>query len=63
MADAEDSKSSVGNHMRVQVPPSAPKISPTVFGYLAQMTLAVKSPARRSSSTMAELWLFPKAAG
>jgi len=34
-----------------------------VFGYLAQMTLAVKSPARRSSSTMAELWLFPKAAG
>ncbi len=26
MADAEDSKSSVGNHVRVQVPPSAPKI-------------------------------------
>ena len=24
MADAEDSKSSVGNHVRVQVPPSAP---------------------------------------
>jgi hypothetical protein len=26
MADAEDSKSSVGNHVRVQVPPSAPKL-------------------------------------
>src|SRR5271166_5262046 len=25
MADAEDSKSSVGNHVRVQVPPSAPQ--------------------------------------
>ena len=25
MADAEDSKSSVGNHVRVQVPPSVPK--------------------------------------
>ena len=58
MADAEDSKSSVGNHMRVQVPPSAPKISPTVFGYLAQKTLAVKSSAQRSRLTLAELWLF-----
>lgn len=29
MADAEDSKSSVGNHVRVQVPPSAPTIPPT----------------------------------
>jgi hypothetical protein len=60
MADAEDSKSSVGNHMRVQVPPSAPIFSPTVFGYLAQMTLAVKSPARESRLTLAELWLFAR---
>ena len=33
MADAEDSKSSVGNHVRVQVPPSAPKLSCDDAGY------------------------------
>ena len=33
MADAEDSKSSVGNHVRVQVPPSAPKLSRDCAGY------------------------------
>src|SRR5208282_4981424 len=58
MADAEDSKSSVRKHMRVQVPPSAPKFSPTVLRFLAQETLAVKSPARVSRLTLAELWLF-----
>jgi hypothetical protein len=33
MADAEDSKSSVGNHVRVQVPPSAPKLPRDFGGY------------------------------
>ena len=33
MADAEDSKSSVGNHVRVQVPPSAPKLPRDYAGY------------------------------
>ena len=58
MADAEDSKSSVRKHMRVQVPPSAPQFSPTVLRFLAQVTLAVKSLARVSRHTLAELWLF-----
>jgi hypothetical protein len=40
MADAEDSKSSVRKHMRVQVPPSAPKFFPTVLRFLARLTLA-----------------------
>jgi hypothetical protein len=44
MADAEDSKSSVRKHMRVQVPPSAPKFPPTVLRFVAPMTLAVKVP-------------------
>jgi hypothetical protein len=30
-----DSKSTVGNHMGVQVPPSAPKFLPTIFRFLA----------------------------
>ena len=58
MADAEDSKSSVRKHMRVQVPPSAPIFSPTVLRFLAQKTLAVKSPAQKWRPTLAELWLF-----
>jgi len=29
-----------------------------VLRFLARMTLAVKSPARKSRLTMAELWLF-----
>ena len=33
MADAEDSKSSVGNHVRVQVPLSASKLSRDYAGY------------------------------
>ena len=32
MADAVDSKSIVGNNMRVQVPPSAPNKNLTIFG-------------------------------
>jgi hypothetical protein len=58
MADAEDSKSSVRKDMRVQVPPSAPKFSPTVLRFLAQKTLAVKSSAQKLRPTLAELWLF-----
>ena len=33
MADAEDSKSSVRKHVRVQVPPSAPKLPRDFVGY------------------------------
>jgi hypothetical protein len=32
MADAEDSKSSVGNHVRVQVPPSATSAAAQIVG-------------------------------
>ena len=41
MADAVDSKSTVGNHMRVQVPPSAPKFLPTIAAISSRKTLAV----------------------
>ena len=58
MADAEDSKSSVGNHMRVQVPPSAPKFSRQLLRFLARKALAVKPSAQISRLTLAELWLF-----
>jgi hypothetical protein len=61
-ADAEDSKSSVRKHMRVQVPPSAPIFSRQI---LRRDTLAVKSSAQNSELTLAELWptcrmLMPK---
>src|ERR1700722_7348129 len=58
MSFSGDSKSSVRKHMRVQVPPSAPKFPPTVLRFVAPMTLAVKSPERLSKLTFAELWLF-----
>ena len=39
MADAEDSKSSVGNHVRVQVPLSAPTNSMLVATFLSSHVL------------------------
>ncbi|HVN89637.1 MAG TPA: hypothetical protein VMT61_07480 [Candidatus Binataceae bacterium] len=38
-----DSKSTVGNHMRVQVPPSAPKNSQQILDFWAKMTLAPRA--------------------
>ena len=58
MADAEDSKSSVGNHVRVQVPPSAPQFFPTVLRFVAQLTLVVMFLAPGLRLTLAELWLL-----
>jgi hypothetical protein len=58
MADAEDSKSSVRKHMRVQVPPSAPKFSRQLQRPRARKALTVNSPARKSRLTLTELWLF-----
>jgi hypothetical protein len=40
MADAEDSKSSVRKHMRVQVPPSAIQKKRLFYGHLMTCTLA-----------------------
>ena len=51
----ENSKSSVGNHVRVQVPPSAPQFFPTVLRFVAQLTLVVKSLAPGLRLTLAEL--------
>ena len=48
MADAEDSKSSVGNHVRVQVPPSAPQFSPDNVAVMSRVvTTNTPSPKSR----------------
>ena len=58
MADAEDSKSSVGNHMRVQVPPSAPlEISIYSKDYANERTSGTGVRRANFDEIVDEMWL------
>src|SRR5215469_16470994 len=57
-ADAVDSKSTVGNHMRVQVPPSASKLSRQILAFYFRPGRLSSDRHARKPLTVSELWPF-----